>query len=146
MNNIFLIILVCFVVSTNAFGLPKSNFFPIKSGQKSPFDGMVINYEAASKIMADLDSCEIKINQELELQKIKLDAELQFSLSMKESENKLILSSVQNDLNYLKQKNTDLYKINDDLKKSNKIKNYIIITMLSSFITYELVNRVLNND
>lgn len=143
MNKFFLIILFSFLFPSEIFGMPKSKFFPIKSGQKSPFDGMVINYDAASKIMADLDSCEIKINQELELQKIKLDAEAQMSLSLKESENKLILSSIQNDLNYLKQKNTSLYKINDDLKRSNKIKNYIIITMLSSFITYEIVNRVL---
>jgi hypothetical protein len=137
MKNIIVIFLFCFFCSFT-FAQSGGKYTPVKKGQSIAFDGILLDMNSAFSIMADIKSCEIKIEQEKDITKLEEQEKFKLHLSVKESENKIKIDNLKVENDSLSKQKKIIENDYLKLSKSNKIKNYIIVSALSVFIAYEL--------
>jgi len=128
-NKIKYLVFILFIITLLFPNISHSQegFLPIKKDEKSKVDGIVLNIEAASKIMADIKICEEKIENakliENKINELKIDVIK--NINNEEIKNIRIFYDQQ------------IYKFNDDIKIKDK--NIQILTDRNKNLSEDLI-------
>jgi hypothetical protein len=140
MKYFFSVILILFFFNISNSYAGNGHFKPIKIGEKAEMNGIIIDISAASHIISTLKNNDYFNKKSIELSNELCEEKLKLVDSIKESKMNVLTDVLKSENQALSSNNKQLTVNNKKLESKNKIKNYIIIILLSSVATYKIVN------